>query len=42
LQVGEKERQHQQSALLKDVIEIISKKTINPESKTPYTATMVI
>lgn len=41
LQVGEKERAHQQANLLKDIIEIVTKKTINPESNTPYTATMV-
>lgn len=41
LQVGPKERKLLQESLLKDIIEIISKKTINPTSMTPYTPSMI-
>jgi ribosome maturation protein SDO1 len=41
LQVGQKERQLQQNSLLKDIIEIVSKKTINPETSTPYTTSII-
>lgn len=41
LQVGEKERHHQMDALYKDIIQIISEKCVDPESRRPYTTNMI-
>ncbi|KAJ3368690.1 hypothetical protein HDU91_000354 [Kappamyces sp. JEL0680] len=41
VQVGEKERQQALENLNKDIANNIAEKTINPETKRPYTATMI-
>jgi ribosome maturation protein SDO1 len=40
LQVGEKERNNQLENLSKDIANLIVERTVNPETKRPYTATM--
>jgi ribosome maturation protein SDO1 len=41
LQVSDKERHQQQDNLLKEIATTVADKCINPETKRPYTVTMI-
>ncbi|EPZ34939.1 Ribosome maturation protein SBDS domain-containing protein [Rozella allomycis CSF55] len=41
LQVSEKERLNQNERMLKDIVHIIAEKSVHPETKRPYTITMI-
>lgn len=41
LQVGEKERAHQLESVHRDIASIVAEKCINPETKRPYTTSMI-
>ncbi len=41
LQVSDKERHHQQDNLFKEIATTVADKCINPETKRPYTVTMI-
>jgi ribosome maturation protein SDO1 len=41
LQIGEKERTQQMTSMQSEVAHIIADKTVNPDSKRPYTVTMI-
>ena len=41
LQVSDKERQHQLENSFKEIATIVAEKCVNPETKRPYTVTMI-
>ena len=41
VQVGEKERASHQESAIKEIAQIVADKTLNPETKKPYTRTII-
>lgn len=41
MQVGEKERAHNQSSLWREIATLVAEKAVNPETQTPYSVGLV-